>query len=170
MKKTQRLSHLDPSGAARMVDVSGKAPTLRTATARAVVTLGSPAYRALDAAENRKGDALAVARIAAIQGAKRAAEWIPLCHPLAFDAVDVAFVRDSRTRSVEILTEVRGTAKTGYEMEALVAAAAGALALYDMCKAADKGIRIGPIELLAKTGGKSGDFANPSTRRDRISK
>ena len=122
------------------------------------MTLGSKAYRALDAAENAKGDALAVARLAGIQAAKRTAEWIPLCHPLVFDAVAVKFARRPKARSVEIRTEVRGTGRTGFEMEALVAAAAAALALYDMCKAADKGIVIGPVELVEKSGGKSGSW------------
>ena len=152
----KRLTHLGPDGAARMVDVSAKKPTVRCAAARAVVTLGPRAYRALDASENAKGDALAVARLAGIQAAKRTAEWIPLCHPLAFDAVAVSFRREPEERAVEIRTEVRGTGKTGFEMEALVAAAAAALALYDMCKAADKGIVIGPVALVSKSGGKCG--------------
>jgi len=154
----KRLTHLGADGSARMVDVSTKRPTVRTAAARAVVTLGPKAYRALEAAENAKGDALAVARLAGIQAAKRTAEWIPLCHPLVFDAVAVSFARRPKTRSVEIRTEVRGTGRTGFEMEALVAAAAAALALYDMCKAADKGIVIGPVELVEKSGGKSGSW------------
>jgi len=160
LKKT-RLSHLAPDGAARMVDVSAKAPTRRTAAARAVVTLGRKAYAALDEASNRKGDALGVARLAGIQAAKRTAEWIPLCHPLAFDSVAVAFTKRPADHAVEIRTEVRGTAKTGFEMEALTAASAAALALYDMCKAADKGIRIGPVELASKTGGRSGSWKKP---------
>jgi len=154
----KRLTHLGADGSARMADVSTKRPTVRTAAARAVVTLGPKAYRALEAAENAKGDALAVARLAGIQAAKRTAEWIPLCHPLVFDAVAVSFARRPKTRSVEIRTEVRGTGRTGFEMEALVAAAAAALALYDMCKAADKGIVIGPVELVEKSGGKSGNW------------
>lgn len=141
-----------------MVDVSGKAPTLRTATARATVTLSREAFAALAASENAKGDALAVARLAGIQAAKRTAEWIPLCHPLLFDAVEVVCRRRPRLRSVEILATVRGQGRTGYEMEALVAATAAALTVYDMCKAADKGIVIGPVLLVAKTGGKSGDY------------
>lgn len=155
MKKI-RLSHLDSDGSARMVDVSAKVPARRTAAARAVVTLGKKAYAALDTASNRKGDALGVARLAGIQAAKRTAEWIPLCHPLSFDSVSVSFAKKPARCAVEISTEVRGTGKTGFEMEALTAASAAALALYDMCKAADKGIRIGPVELVSKTGGKSG--------------
>ncbi len=154
----KRLTHLGPDGAARMVDVSAKRPCVRTAAARAVVSLGPRAYRALDASENAKGDALAVARLAGIQAAKRTAEWIPLCHPLVFDAVGVTFERRPEGHAVEIRTEVRGTGKTGFEMEALVAASAAALALYDMCKAADKGIVIGPVELMSKSGGKSGSW------------
>lgn len=139
-----------------MVDVSGKRTTARTAVASALVTLGPRAFAALDA--NRKGDALAVARIAGIQAAKRTAEWIPLCHPLAFDAVEIECRRRGGSHAVEILATVRGSGKTGFEMEALVAASAAALALYDMCKAADKGIVIGPVRLVEKSGGKSGGW------------
>lgn len=173
-KQTQapRLSHLDADGRARMVDVSGKLESIRTARAVAVVTLGRAGWAALDASENRKGDALAVARLAGIQAAKRTAEWIPLCHPLVFDAVSVTPERFAPRRAVAFTAEVRGTGKTGYEMEALVAASAAALALYDMCKGADKGIVIGPIALLEKTGGRSGTWRGavslpraPSARR-----
>ena len=156
--RAKRLTHLDRKGAAKMVDVSAKRPTPRRAAARAVVVLGPRAFRALDASENRKGDALAVARLAGIQAAKRTAEWIPLCHPVSFDAVTVTLERNMGSASVAISAEVRGTAKTGYEMEALVAASAAALALYDMCKAADKGIRIERVELVSKSGGKSGSW------------
>jgi cyclic pyranopterin phosphate synthase len=149
-----------------MVDVSVKGATSRTALARAVVRLGTAGFRALDASENRKGDALGVARIAGISAAKRTPEWIPLCHPLLFDSVSVSFERDAAARTVEVRAEVKGTGKTGYEMEALVAAAAAALTVYDMCKAVDKGISIGPIELLSKTGGKSGSWRR---RRDSVS-
>lgn len=166
-KRLPELTHLDADGAARMVDVSGKAATLRTATARAVVTLGAAAWSALDASENRKGDALSVARLAGIQAAKRASDWIPLCHPLVFDAVEVVLGRNARERQVEVSASVRGTGKTGYEMEAMVAAAAAALTVYDMCKGAGKGIVVGPIELVSKTGGKSGDWVRPPAARPR---
>ena len=156
MKKKASLTHLDADGQARMVNVSGKAATARTAAARAVVTLGRRAFSALDASVNRKGNAEEVARMAGIQAAKRTAEWIPLCHPLLFDAVDVKIEKNRKTWSAEILVEVRGTGKTGFEMEALVAASAAALTIYDMCKAADKGIVIGPVALVSKSGGKSG--------------
>ena len=157
-KSAPELTHLDAKGAARMVDVSGKPETIRSATARAVVTLGAAAWSALDASENRKGDALAVARIAGIQAAKRASDWIPLCHPLLCDAVEVHLERRRSRRQVEVLAIVRGSGRTGYEMEAMVAAAAAALTVYDMCKAAEKGIVVGPIELVEKSGGKSGGW------------
>lgn len=162
--KVKTLSHLDAEGRARMVDVSGKRVTLRSARARAVVVLGKTAFRALDTATNRKGDALAVARLAGIQAAKRTAEWIPLCHPLAFDSVAVNLTPRAARLAVEITAEVKGAGKTGYEMEALVAATAAALALYDMCKAADKGIEIREITLLEKTGGKSGSWRRGKAR------
>jgi cyclic pyranopterin phosphate synthase len=129
------------------------------------VTLGARAFAALNASENAKGDALAVARVAGISAAKRTADWIPLCHPLLFDAVELSLTRRPADRAVEVLATIRGAGKTGYEMEAMVAASAAALTLYDMCKGADKGIVIGPVELLAKSGGKSGDWV--STRKER---
>ncbi len=159
-RRTTKLSHLDADGAARMVDVSRKGRTARSATARAVVTLGPRAFAALDASENAKGDALAVSRIAGIAAAKRTADWIPLCHPLLFDAVDLSLSRLPAVKAVEVVATVRGTGKTGYEMEAMVAVSAAALTVYDMCKGADKGIVIGPVELLAKSGGKSGDWVS----------
>ena len=141
-----------------MVDVGAKAFTLRQAQARTRLLMSRAAMAALATGRVEKGDALAVARLAGIGAAKRTADWIPLCHPLVFDAVSVGFTRRPKAFAVEIRTEVRGTGKTGFEMEALVAAAAAALALYDMCKAADKGIVIGPVELLGKSGGKSGSW------------
>ena len=130
-----------------MVDVSGEAAD----TSRGLGAGGRRASARAWAArrgENRKGDALAVSRLAGIQAAKRTAEWIPLCHPVAFDAVDGDARATPSRGSVAITAEVKGTAKTGYEMEALVAASAAALALYDMCKGADKGIRIERVELV----------------------
>ncbi len=140
-----------------MVDVSGKRETVRSAAARATVSLGK-AFGALDASENAKGDALAVARLAGIQAAKRTSELIPLCHPLVFDSVDVVLTRDARARAVTVEATVRGTGKTGYEMEAMTAASVAALTVYDMCKAAGKGIVISEVRLVSKTGGKSGDW------------
>lgn len=163
-KTAPELTHLDAQGAARMVDVSGKGATVRTAVARATVSLGVASWSALDAAENRKGDALAVARLAGIQAAKRTSDWIPLCHPLLFDSVEVVLRRRRTKREVAIMATVRGVGKTGYEMEAMVAAAAAALTVYDMCKGAEKGIVVGPIELVSKSGGKSGDWRRAPAR------
>lgn len=144
-----------------MVDVSAKAPTARFATAAATVTLGPAAFRALDSSENAKGDALAVARLAGIQAAKRTAELVPLCHPLLFDSVEVTLARREEAHAVDVEATVRGSGKTGYEMEAMVAASVAALTVYDMCKAASKGIVISDVRLLAKSGGKSGDWRAP---------
>ena len=150
------LTHLDAAGNARMVDVSQKAPTERVAVAEAFVAMSHAARTALFAGELPKGDALAVARIAAISGAKQTSILVPLCHPLGLDAVSVDVeATDAGARIVVIATV---TAKTGVEMEAITGAAVGAIALYDMVKAIDKGAEIGPVRLVSKSGGKSGDW------------
>ncbi|MGA2345093.1 MAG: cyclic pyranopterin monophosphate synthase MoaC [Candidatus Sulfotelmatobacter sp.] len=150
----RKLSHYDPSGRARMVDVSGKAPTRREAEASAFVALSPAVLAALP--NNPKGDPLEVARIAGIMAAKRTAELIPMCHPLPLALVDV----DLRLceNGVAIASRVATTAETGVEMEALVAASVSALTVYDMCKGADKSIEIRNIVLERKTGGKSGEY------------
>ncbi|MCL4793666.1 MAG: cyclic pyranopterin monophosphate synthase MoaC [Bryobacteraceae bacterium] len=154
------LSHYDDAGRARMVDVSAKPATARTARARAFVRLSKQVLRALP--DNPKGDPLEVARIAGIQAAKRTSELIPLCHPLPLSSVDV----DLRVRrdGIEINTSAKTTGPTGVEMEALTAAAVAALTIYDMTKALDKGITIETVELLEKTGGKSGVFRKESSK------
>lgn len=139
-----------------MVDVSAKPVSKRTATARAFVRMKPRVVRAVRRLETPKGNPFEVARIAGIAAAKRTAEWIPLCHPLPLTHVDVA--ARLRQNGVELTSQVSATGPTGVEMEALVAVAAAALTLYDMCKALDKGIEIAEIALLAKTGGKSGDY------------
>jgi len=149
-----RASHFDKAGTARMVDVSAKPATRRTATARAFVRMNRATVRALQ--DNPKGNPLEVARIAGIQAAKRTAELIPLCHPLALTHADVE-VRVTRD-GVRIEATAATTAQTGVEMEALTAASVAALAVYDMTKALDKAIVIRNIQLESKTGGKSGDF------------
>jgi cyclic pyranopterin phosphate synthase len=151
------LSHYDEAGQASMVDVSAKAATRRTATASAFVQLTAAVLKALPA--NPKGDPLEVARIAGIQAAKRTAELIPMCHPLALTHVDVQaeVVRDPEA-GVRITATVATVGATGVEMEALTAAAVAALTVYDMTKALDKGIVIRRVQLEAKTGGKSGEF------------
>jgi cyclic pyranopterin phosphate synthase len=151
------FSHVDDSGAARMVDVSGKEVTVRTASARGRVQVSGEVVKLLRGEGMPKGDVLAVARIAGIQAAKRTPELIPLCHPLAIDAVTVDLnVADD---CVEIRAEVRTTARTGVEMEALTSVAVAALTVVDMVKAVDKHARITDIEVIAKSGGRSGSWS-----------
>lgn len=150
------LTHLDDEGRARMVDVGAKAATHRVAVAEAHLSMSPEAKQALFAGTLPKGDALAVARIAAIQGAKQTPALVPLCHPIGIDAIKADVVPTESGARVVVTVEV--TAKTGVEMEAMTGAAIGAIALYDMVKAIDKGAVIGPIQLLSKTGGKSGDW------------
>lgn len=152
----KRFTHLDAAGAARMVDVGGKAPTARSAVATCAVLAPPAVLRAIRRQAVAKGDVLAVARIAGIQGAKRCADLVPLCHPLALDAVEVVLAL-GRDR-VRIRAAVRCTGRTGVEMEALAACAAAALTVYDMCKALDKGLVITDLRLEEKRGGKSGDW------------
>jgi cyclic pyranopterin monophosphate synthase len=150
-----KLSHFDETGKASMVDVSAKQSTKRTATASAFIELSAAVLKALP--ENPKGDPLQVARIAGIQAAKRTADLIPMCHPLALSHVDVqAEIVD---HGVRITATVATTGPTGVEMEALTAASVAALTVYDMTKALDKAIVIRQVQLESKTGGKSGDFA-----------
>jgi cyclic pyranopterin phosphate synthase len=140
-----------------MVDVGGKAPTLRTATARGRVRIGAQVIGLLATTGLSKGDLFATAQIAGIQAAKRTPDLIPLCHPLKITHVDVQ-VRVRGRDAIEVIAEVRADDKTGVEMEALTAAAVACLTVYDMCKAVDKGITIEEICLLNKTGGKSGTY------------
>jgi cyclic pyranopterin phosphate synthase len=150
----KKLSHYDDAGSARMVDVSGKAPTKREAEASAFVAMSPAVLAALP--KNPKGDPLEVARIAGIMAAKRTAELIPMCHPLPLALVDV----DVRVceNGVAITSKVVTAAETGVEMEALVAVSVSALTVYDMTKAMDKGIEIRDIVLERKSGGKSGEY------------
>jgi len=150
------LTHLDAAGRARMVDVSAKAPTLRTAVAEATVALGHVAYDALVRGGNPKGDVLAVARVAGVLGAKRTAELVPLCHPLLLSHVGVDFELLPDAHALRITASASCAAGTGVEMEAMVAVSVSALTVYDMCKAASKGIVISQVRLLSKQGGKSG--------------
>lgn len=152
------LTHLDQSGRARMVDVSGKDVTRREATARAIVTMQPDTARLIAAGGVAKGDVLAVAQVAGVMAAKRTPDLIPLCHPLSITGVEMAFDMDVDQARLEIRATVRVTGRTGVEMEALTAAAVAALTVYDMCKAVDRGMTIGNVELLHKAGGKSGEF------------
>ncbi len=153
----KRLTHFDNRGASRMVDVSGKPVTVRTARARGTVKLKPETVRLIRDRKITKGDVLEVARLAGIMGAKRTGDLIPLCHPLSIDAVELelGFADDEH---VVIEASVRTTARTGVEMEALTAVAVAALTVYDMCKAVDRTIEIGPIYLVEKTGGTRGEY------------
>ncbi len=159
-RQNQPLSHTTADGRLHMVDVAGKAATARSATATSVVRIRSDVLDALIAADLPKGDALAAARIAGVMAAKRTADWIPLCHPLPLDWVNISFARVACDELL-IAATVKTTAPTGVEMEALTAASAAALTLYDMAKSADKGIVIGPTQLEIKRGGKSGQYHRP---------
>jgi cyclic pyranopterin phosphate synthase len=148
------LTHLDATGQAAMVDVSAKQPTVRTARARAVVRMSREAAGRVARGDNPKGDVTAVARIAAIQAAKRTSELIPLCHPLPLSFVDVAIEIDAGAGLVTITGEARTSAQTGVEMEALTAASVAALTVYDMVKGVERGVEIAEVVLLEKSGGR----------------
>ncbi|WP_310496530.1 cyclic pyranopterin monophosphate synthase MoaC [Sandarakinorhabdus sp.] len=151
------LTHLDDSGAARMVDVSAKAATRREATASGFIGIGPEALAAIKAQAVKKGDVIAVARIAGIMAAKRTADLIPLCHPLPIDAVTVDLtIEDGGIRASATVITTHGT---GVEMEALTAVSTALLTVYDMAKAMDRGMVISDVRLLRKTGGRSGDWA-----------
>ena len=154
-RKEPELSHIGPRGEARMVDVSQKSATDREASASAVVRMRAEVLDAVVGGTLPKGDALATARVAGILAAKRTSESIPLCHPLPLDWVRVDFSRTG-ANELSIVCTAKTTARTGVEMEALMGVTVAALTLYDMAKAADKAIVIGPIRLERKTGGKSG--------------
>lgn len=152
------LTHIDAAGKARMVDVGAKPATERIATAAAAVHMSPQTLRLIQANAFDKGDALAVARIAGIMGAKQTANLIPLCHPLPLTRIAVDFEIDAAANAVRIAAEAKTTAQTGVEMEALTAAAIAALTIYDMCKAADRAMRIDGVRLISKSGGQSGDY------------
>ena len=148
------LTHVDAEGTARMIDVGDKAPTDRQARARALVRMAPETAQRVAAGDLPKGDVVAVARIAAIQGGKRTAELIPLCHPLALTHLDCDIEIDTAAGTVSLTTRARTRGQTGVEMEALTAAAVGALTVYDMVKGVERGVTIEDVALLEKTGGK----------------
>lgn len=152
-----RLTHFNEQGRAVMVDVSDKAVTARTAVAETKVTMRPDTLARIREGSVAKGDVLAVAQVAGIQAAKRTSDWIPMCHPLPLTGVNVRFSDNGRD-TLYITAEVKTTGKTGVEMEALTAVSAVALTVYDMCKALQKDMEIGPTRLVSKTGGKSGDY------------
>jgi cyclic pyranopterin phosphate synthase len=152
------LTHLDASGRARMVDVGAKPHTERVAVARAIVRVSSGTAARVEAGDAPKGDVLSVARIAGIQAAKRTAELIPLCHPLALSFVGVEGQIDVAAGTIELIAEARTTGPTGVEMEALTAASVAALTVYDMVKGVERGAEITSVTLLRKSGGRSGEW------------
>ncbi|MDK8189435.1 cyclic pyranopterin monophosphate synthase MoaC [Paenibacillus sp. UMB7766-LJ446] len=155
---SRKLTHFNEQGRARMVDISGKESTVRTAVAVSKVTMNPATLEAIREGRIGKGDVLAVAQIAGIQGAKKTSDWIPMCHPLALTGVDIRF-HDNGVDELQIEVTVKTEGKTGVEMEALTAASAAALTIYDMCKAMQKDMMIGPTMLNSKSGGKNGDFS-----------
>jgi cyclic pyranopterin phosphate synthase len=152
------LTHFDAQGQAHMVDVAGKAATHRIARATGVIRMQPQTFELVARGQAKKGDVIGVARIAAIQGAKRTAELVPLCHPLPLTRVAVAFELDAAHSLVRCTAQVETLGPTGVEMEALTAVQVGLLTVYDMCKAVDRGMVIDGVCVLEKRGGKSGDW------------
>lgn len=157
-----KLTHADDEGKARMVDVGDKPMTDRMARVRGRIAMNEDAYRALRENRLAKGDALAVARLAGIQAAKRTADWIPLCHSIPLDRVEIRFDFRDPDLAIDVEAEARAHWKTGVEMEALIAVQAALAAIYDMAKALDRGMRIDSIRLVEKRGGRSGHWRAPS--------
>ena len=160
----KKLTHFDDTGAARMVDVSGKEETAREAVAGALVTMEHATLRLIVDRKIAKGDVFGVARVAGIMAAKRTADLIPMSHPLDLAAVEITFEPDRKASCVDILATVRTTGRTGVEMEALTAAAVAGLTIYDMCKSVDRAMTVGNVRLLKKTGGKSGTYVRKEGR------
>ena len=158
---TEKLTHFDERGAARMVDVAGKSETHRVAVAAGRIRMLPATLAIVLAGTAKKGDVLGVARIAAIQAAKRTADLIPLCHPLPITRVAVEFELDAAASRVHCSAQVETLSRTGVEMEALTAVQIGLLTIYDMCKAVDRGMTLEAIRLVEKRGGKSGTYTAP---------
>ena len=155
------LTHFDAQGQAHMVDVAGKAETHRVARAAGSIRMLPATFELIAGGQARKGDVIGIARIAAIQGAKRTADLVPLCHPLPITRVVVEFELDREHSEVRCIAQVETLGRTGVEMEALTAVQVGLLTVYDMCKAADRGMVMGNIRVLEKIGGKSGHWQAP---------
>jgi cyclic pyranopterin phosphate synthase len=155
------LTHLDETGAANMVDVSGKATTSRTAVAEGAVVMRAETLRLIRQGDIKKGDVLGTARLAGIMAAKRTHELIPLCHPLPIAKVTVDCAIDEALPGIRVSAEVKVSGQTGVEMEALTAVSVACLTIYDMAKAADRGMRIDGVRLRRKSGGRSGDYEAP---------
>ena len=161
MSESHTLTHVRPEGGVRMVDVSEKSDSVRTAVAMGKVLLGDEAFQRVQDDDIQKGDVLTTAQIAGILGAKRTSQLIPLCHDVQIDGVDVEFTFDEDEHAIEIRAYTKSIGVTGVEMEALTAVSITALTIYDMCKSVSKGIRVTDIHLLAKTGGQSGNYRKP---------
>lgn len=159
MTATTPLTHFDASGQAHMVDVGAKAETHRVAVAAGTIRMLPQTLALIMAGNAKKGDVIGIARIAAIMGAKRTSDLVPLCHPLALTRVTVDFELDASSSSVHCRAQVETIGKTGVEMEALTAVQVGLLTIYDMCKAADRGMVMTDVRVLEKHGGKSGDWS-----------
>ena len=155
---TNPLTHFDNSGQAHMVDVGDKPHTRRIALASGIIRMQAATLQLIKNGDAKKGDVLGIARIAAIQGSKRTPDLIPLCHPISLTKVSVTFEIDEKINAITLTVTTETTGQTGVEMEALTAVSVGLLTIYDMCKAADRGMVIGEIKLLEKHGGKSGDW------------
>ena len=153
-----KLSHFDNSGQAHMVDVGDKPATRRVALASGVITMLPATLKLILQGDAKKGDVLGIARIAAIQGSKRTADLIPLCHPISLTKVNITFEIDEKNTCITCNATCETTGQTGVEMEALTAVSVGLLTIYDMCKAVDRAMVMGEIKLLEKHGGKSGDW------------
>ncbi|KMK74679.1 cyclic pyranopterin monophosphate synthase MoaC [Alkalihalobacillus pseudalcaliphilus] len=155
-----KLTHFNEQGRAKMVDISSKDVTVRTAIAKSSIQVSNEIYEKMEQGKIGKGDVLAVAQIAGVMAAKNTSQWIPMCHPLSLNGVNIEFEWENHQSEsiLHITVEVKTEGKTGVEMEALTAASATALTIYDMCKAIDKGMIIGQTFLSRKTGGKSGEY------------
>jgi len=156
-----KLTHIDETGAARMVDVGAKAVSQRVAVAGGSIAMAPDTLALLESGGHKKGDVLAVARIAGIQAAKKCSDLIPLCHPLMLTSIAVDFQMDKQASCVHIEACCKVSGQTGVEMEALTAVSVAALTIYDMCKAVDREMEIGEVRLLRKSGGKSDDWQRP---------
>jgi cyclic pyranopterin phosphate synthase len=154
-----KLTHFDESGQAHMVNVGDKASTHRIAIATGKISMLSETFKMVEAGTHKKGDVLGIARIAGIQASKKTADLIPLCHPLALSHVSLEFQANSKDNSITCQVRAETTGPTGVEMEALTAVQVALLTIYDMCKAVDRGMAIGDVKLLEKSGGKSGTWA-----------
>ena len=154
----KKLSHMDDSGRPRMVDVGGKADTVRQAVAKGTVRMQPATFQLIKKGGTAKGDVLSVAQLAGTMAAKRTPDLIPLCHPILIDNIDIEFDPDEKNSTIEITATVKSSGKTGVEMEALTATVVAALTIYDMCKAVDRGMKMENIRLVKKSGGKSGNI------------